>query len=305
VPDDKHRVETFESHRAHLTGLAYRMLGSVSEAQDAVQEAYLRWHQVDRDRIGNARAFLAKIVTRIGLDEMKSARARRETYVGPWLPEPVLDEAGVAVEAASEYAHDLSVGLLLALERPSPLERAAFLLHDVFDVGFPEIAELLERSEPTCRQLAARGRTHVRAARPRFPMPADGGLAIARAFAAALQRGDISALARVLAEDAVLHSDGGGKKIAALNVIVGRDRMLRLAAGIIRKYPEPTVVGVHITRINGMPGFVTAFSDGSLQTTALEIERGSIAAIYVVRNPEKLRHLAATIPDERPSWDEG
>jgi RNA polymerase sigma-70 factor (ECF subfamily) len=292
---EQNRVaDEFERHRQFLTGLAYRMLGSVAEAQDAVQEAYLRWHEVDHAKVANARAFLAKIVTRLCLDEMKSARARRETYVGPWLPEPVLNDAELSAETASEYAHDLSVGLLLALERLSPLERAAFLLHDVFDVGFAEVAQLLGRTEAACRQLAARARTNVRAAHPRVTVPPDKGKAIAQAFAAALASGDVSSLARVLAEDAVLHSDGGGKVAAALNLIVGRDKILRFAEGVARKFPK-AVVEVQFATINGLPGFITVFDDGSIMTTALEIVHDRVTAIYATRNPEKLAHVAEAL----------
>ena len=192
-------ADEFERHRGHLTGLGYRMLGSIAAAEDAVQEAYLRWRRADRSGIDNSRAFLSKIVTRLCLDEMKSARSRRETYIGPWLPEPVLQEAELSAESASEYAHDLSVGLMLALERLSPLERAAFLLHDVFGVDYGEVAKLIERNEPACRQLAARARANVRAARPRFEMPADGG----------------------------------GKRKAALRIIAGRDPVVQAVVGAV------------------------------------------------------------------------
>ncbi len=286
------RAGAFEQHRRHLTGLAYRMLGSLSEAEDAVQEAWLRWQGTDPRMIDDARAYLSRIVTRLCLDTLKSARMRRETYVGPWLPEPVLDDARFAAETASDYAHDLSVGLLLALERLSPLERAAFLLHDVFDVDFAEIARLLERSPAACRQLAARARANVRAARPRFEVPADGGVSITRAFATAARSGDVSALAQLLAEDATLHTDGGGRTRAARNVIVGRDRIARLLAGIARKFGRPDIAEMSFTRINGLPGMVTRDSDGNAQTTALQIEGARITAVYVVRNPEKLMHLA-------------
>jgi RNA polymerase sigma-70 factor (ECF subfamily) len=158
---------TFEPHRRRLLGLAYRMLGSISEAEDAVQDAYLRWHAIDRHTVSDVRAFLTTTTTRICLDTLKSARARRETYVGPWLPEPVLNTSAFAPDTQSELAEDLSVALLLALDRLSPLERAAFLLHDVFDFSYSELATTLERSEAACRQLATRARKHVRAVRPR------------------------------------------------------------------------------------------------------------------------------------------
>ena len=163
---------SFEPHRRRLLGLAYRMLGSMAEAEDAVQEAYLRWHDADRARVDEPKAFLMTTTTRICLDVLKSARVRREEYVGPWLPDPVTDTAALAPDAQTELAEDLSVALLLALERLSPLERAAFLLHDVFDYSFAQVADALDRNEAACRQLAARARTHVREVRPAGAIPA-------------------------------------------------------------------------------------------------------------------------------------
>jgi RNA polymerase sigma-70 factor, ECF subfamily len=283
---------SFEAHRRHLLGLAYRMLGSLAEAEDAVQEAYLRWHNADRAAVENPRAFLSKIVTRLCLDQLKSARVQRESYVGPWLPEPILDEAALAAETASDYAHDLSVALMLTLERLSPLERAAFLLHDVFDMGFAEIAEALGRGEAACRQLAARARTHVRAARPRFPATPDEGTRLADAFRRAAGSGDTAAVVALLAGDAVLYSDGGGKRLAALNPIRGGDKIARLFAGLAAKAPSLDALRVRPVQINGLPGFVYAAQDGEVQTIAFEIADGRIAAIYVVLNPDKLQRIA-------------
>ena len=175
-------TDAFEAQRPRLAGLAYRMLGSVAEAEDVVQDAWLRWHGTDRDTVRDAGAFLRRVVARLCLDRLKSARARRETYVGTWLPEPVVDEATVSGPDAGEWAEDLSFALMLALERLSPLERAAFLLHDVFDVEFDEIAALLDRAEPACRQLAARARAHVRDARPRFSVRDDERARLVGAF---------------------------------------------------------------------------------------------------------------------------
>lgn len=282
-------AQSFEPHRRRLRGLAYRMLGSVADAEDIVQEAYLRWHATDRARVANAGAFLSKTVARLCLDTLKSARHRRETYVGPWLPEPVLDEAGGA--DGSDLADDLSVALLLALERLSPLERAAFLLHDVFDLDFAEVADTLGRNAAACRQLAARARRHVRSARPRFPVDREEEARLADAFMAAARGGDIAALGRLLAADAVAYTDGGGRKAAALNPIHGRDKLLRFYAGLARKTGGLMPEVVYRGRINGLAGFVTVETDGTLQTTALDIRDGAVAAIYVVRNPDKLAHL--------------
>ncbi len=292
TPDGDARAAIFEAHRRHLTGLAYRMLGSLSEAEDAVQEAYLRWHRAEGTVIDHPRAFLSKVVTRLCLDHLKSARVRRESYVGPWLPEPVLDTAALDAESASEYAHDLSVALMLTLERLSPLERAAFLLHDIFDLPFDEIADALGRDAAACRQLAARARLHVRAARPRFAPSPDEGARLADAFRRAARGGDTEAMVKLLAADAVLYTDGGGKRIAALNPIEGADKIARFFAGVVGKTPELDAWRVRPQRLNGLPGFIYAEPGGALQTAAFDIRDGRIAAIYVVLNPEKLSRVA-------------
>jgi RNA polymerase sigma-70 factor, ECF subfamily len=291
-PDSNARAATFEAHRRHLMGLAYRMLGSLAEAEDTVQEAYLRWHGAEAAGIDHPRAFLSKVVTRLCLDHLKSARVRRESYVGPWLPEPVLDTAAFDAESASEYAHDLSVALMLTLERLSPLERATFLLHDVFDLPFDEIAEAVGRDAAACRQLAARARTHVRAARPRFTPSPDEGARLADAFRRAVRTGDVGAMTQLLTEDAVLYTDGGGKRLAALNPIQGADKIARFFAGVVGKTPELEAWRVKSAQINGLPGFIYAEPDGALQTAAFDIRDGRIAAIYVVVNPEKLSRVA-------------
>lgn len=279
----------FEPLRRRLIGLAYRMLGSRAEAEDVVQDAYLRWHGTDRDAIEDAGAFLKRVVTRLCLDRLKAARTRRETYVGPWLPEPVLAEDVLIDAGPSGIAHDVGVALMLALERLSPLERAAFLLHDVFELGFDEVSRILDRDPAACRQLAVRARDHVAAARPRFTVSESEGRRIADAFLAASRGGDLAALQAMLAADAVLHTDGGGKRPAALNRVFGGDKIARFFAGLARKNRPPTAVRPAI--INGQPGFVTVEADGVPQTTALEIGPGGITAIYIVRNPDKLGHI--------------
>jgi RNA polymerase sigma-70 factor, ECF subfamily len=281
---------SFESHRRALTGLAYRMLGSRAEAEDVVQDAYLRWHAADRDAIAEPRRYLGTVVTRLCLDRMKSARARREVYVGQWLPEPVVDETFDA-DAAGDLAHDLSVALMLVLERLSPLERASFLLHDVFGLDFAEVARTLQRGEAACRQLAVRARAHIEEARPRFPASREQGARLVAAFAAAAQNGDVATLTKLLAEDAVLYSDGGGKRAAALNPIYGADKILRFLAGITRKNPALTSMQVRPATVNGLAGLVLREDGGAIDTLAFEHDGRRIVAIYVVRNPEKLRHV--------------
>jgi len=283
-------VADFEAHRRALTGLAYRMLGSRAEAEDVVQDAYLRWHARDRAAIDKPRRYLGTVVTRLCLDRMKSARARRECYVGQWLPEPVIDEA-FDDEAAGDLAHDISVALMLVLERLSPLERASFLLHDVFGFDFAEVSRALGRSDAACRQLAARARDHVAAGRPRFPASSEDGRRLAAAFHLAAISGDAQALAQMLTHDVALHSDGGGKRIAALNPIHGREKVLRFLDGVSRKNWGLATLEVRDATINGLPGFVLRSEDGAIDTMAFESHDGRITAIYITRNPDKLRHV--------------
>jgi RNA polymerase sigma-70 factor, ECF subfamily len=283
-------VASFETHRRALTGLAYRMLGSRAEAEDIVQDAYLRWHTADRTAIEQPRRYLGTVVTRLCLDRMKSAQARREVYVGQWLPEPVVDEVFDG-EGPVDLAHDISVALMLLLERLSPLERASFLLHDVFDLDFAEIARALERGEAACRQLAARARVHVEAGRPRFLASREDGHRLAAAFRVAMTSGDTQAFAQILAKDAVLYTDGGGKRAAALNPIRGADRILRFFAGVASKNPALAAITARPATINGLPGFVLRESDGSIDTLAVEHRAGRIVAVYLIRNPDKLRHV--------------
>lgn len=273
---------SFDPLRPKLTRVAYRMLGSVADAEDVVQEAFIRWMGADRAAVREPEAFLRRTVTRLCLDQLKSARHRRETYIGPWLPEPVVEEDDV---------EDVTLPLMLALERLSPLERAAFLLHDVFGVGFEEVAATIDRDPAACRQLAARARTHVREARPRYKVEKQLGLDIVGAFFDALRSGDMTALGAMLAADVSIHSDGGGKRPAAVRPVLGRRTVLRLLkalAVLARKYPAQSG---RLAFINGLPGIVSEEADGHLQTTAFDIEDGKIAAIYTVRNPDKLRHL--------------
>lgn len=278
-------ASSFDPLRPRLIRIAYRMLGSVADAEDVVQDAFLRWLAVERDAVREPEAFLRRVVTRLCLDELKSARSRREAYVGSWLPEPL-------VEAGEDLIDDdITLPLMLALERLSPLERAAFLLHDVFGVSFEEIAETLERDAAACRQLASRARTHVRAARPRFTLPRERGLEIAAAFFAASRSGDMETLRSMLAADVAVHSDGGGKVPAAMKPITGIDDVMKLQAGLARVFAGQMSRIERYGLVNGLPGFISIEQDGILQTTALVIEDGRIRGIYVVRNPDKLRHL--------------
>jgi RNA polymerase sigma-70 factor (ECF subfamily) len=274
---------SFDPLRPKLMRVAYRMLGSVADAEDMVQEAFIRWLKADRDEVREPEAFLRRTVTRLCLDQLKSARHQRETYVGPWLPDPVLEEEGVE--------EDVTLPLMLALERLSPLERAAFLLHDVFGLGFEEVAATIQRDPAACRQLATRARTHVREARPRFQLDKRRGLELAEAFFAASRSGDMKALGAMLAADVSVHADGGGKRTAAIEPIVGFDAVMKVHEYLAAQFKNNGSKLVRAGFVNGLPGFITLEADGELQTTALEIEDGKVAAIYVVRNPDKLKHL--------------
>jgi RNA polymerase sigma-70 factor (ECF subfamily) len=258
------------------------MLGSVADAEDVVQEAFIRWMGANRSEVREPEAFLRRTVTRLCLDQLKSARRQRETYLGPWLPEPIVEE---------EEDEDVTLPLMLALERLSPLERAAFLLHDVFGIGFEEIAATVQRSPAACRQLAARARANVRAARPRFQVEKQRGLEIANAFFAASRSGDMTALGAMLAADVSVHADGGGKRQAATQPIVGFEDVMKVHEKLAELFRKHGSTLVRTAFINGLPGFVTREADGELQTTALEIDEGKVTAIYVMRNPDKLRHL--------------
>ncbi len=299
---------SFEPYRRRLLGLSYRMLGSMADAEDAVQETYLRWHRADRDKVLEPKAFLMTTTTRICLDMLTSARARREEYVGPWLPEPIFDTSLLTPDSRTELAEDLSIALLLTLDRLSPLERAAFLLHDVFDFSFSEVATALGRSEAACRQLAARARENVRIARPRgvtAPPTSSSGIdaqhaKLLSAFTAATQSGDLNAITQMLASDVRVITDGGGKVRSALNAIEGADRVAQFVVGVTRKHPGQwwrDDFRLRFALINGLPGVVVDSPAGPVQTTAFEIEGNVIKAMYIVRNPDKLRHLAPKRPE--------
>jgi RNA polymerase sigma-70 factor (ECF subfamily) len=275
-------VASFDPLRPKLMRVAYRMLGSVADAEDVVQEAFIRWMGADRAQVREPEAFLRRTVTRLCLDQLKSAQRQRETYIGPWLPDPVVED---------EAVDEVTLPLMLALERLSPLERAAFLLHDVFGLGFDEVAATIQRDVAACRQLAARARTHLREARSRFQVELQRGRELAAAFYDASRSGDMAALGEMLAADVTLHADGGGKRSAAMALIIGFNAVMKIHERLAPLFQTHASEFLRAGFVNGLPGFVTLEADGELQTTALEIAEDKIAAIYVMRNPDKLRHL--------------
>jgi RNA polymerase sigma-70 factor, ECF subfamily len=286
------RAERFEALRPFLVRHAYRMLGEYGDAEDVAQDAYLRWSSaIDSTHVDDDRALARTIVTRLCLDRLRSARAKREVYVGPWLPEPVVSNAAGDPEAAATLADDISFALMLALERLAPLERAAFLLHDVLDVPFAEVAETLGRTEPAVRKLASRAREHVRDSGRHARTDPKELLRMRDAFLAAIQGDDPARLERLLADDVVFTSDGGGKVAAATIPVMGRDRVTKLIFGLKEKQGWRDIERLELVTLNGLPGFLTFNASGVQDAAALEIVDGRIVAMYVVRNPDKLRRL--------------
>ena len=280
-------MEDFEAHRRYLGAVAYRMLGSLADAEDMVQEAWLRWSAEDREGVQNPRAYLTTIVTRLCYDQLGSARARREAYFGEWLPEPLVDDAPTPQDRA-ELGEEVSLAMMAVLERLSPAERAAFVLHDVFGVGFPQIATTLERSDAAVRQLASRARRQVKDSSPRRSVDRAAHRQAVEAFAAAVTAGDIIGLMRILDPETVWHSDGGGIVTAGARPILGAEKVVRLLAGLREKYFLPGSTAA-LVEVNGEPGIAFYYPDGSPGgVLAVCVEDGKITESHIVVNPEKL-----------------
>lgn len=287
-----HSIEIFAASRPRLLGLAYRMLGSRADAEDILQDAWLRYQGVAADSIRDPQAWLTTVVTRLSLDRLKRAQTQREIYVGPWLPEPIIDADSLSPEAATELADDLSFALLLTLERLTPAERAAFLLHDVFDTPFPAVAVTLEKSEAACRQLASRARKAVRRARPEQQATSADHLALLQQFVIAVGSGQTEGLMELLSADAIAYADGGGVRISALNPIRGKEKVARFHIGLARKFgPRGREAMIRTVTINARPA-ILLFLDGELdQALSIDIAEGRISRIYSIRNPEKLTRM--------------
>lgn len=282
----------FEMYRKRLMGLAYRMLGSKAEAEDVVQDAWLKWSQVDAEDINSNEAYLKTIVTRLCLDKIKRDKVRRESYVGPWLPEPIADSADYGAQTMSDYADDLSYALLLALERLSALERAAFILHDVFDVPFADVAKALERSEASARQLASRARKTVREAAPRRDACPEKHQQLLAAFLDAVGNGNVQVLENLLRDDVIYVGDGGGFRPTALRPIIGAAKVMRLFLSVSERYrADISRLSVEFCAINGAPGMLICVDGTVTQVFTITVEDDRIAAIYAIANPEKLAGL--------------
>ncbi len=284
------RAEEFEELRPLLCAIAYRILGSVSEAEDAVQETWLRY-EASPTQPTSTKAFLSATVTRISIDVLRSARVRREEYVGPWFPGPLLADPYQDPERSAELADSVSMAALLLLERLSPLERAVFVLREVFGFGFPEVASAVGRSEAACRQLAVRARRHMDAGRPRFEADRREREKLAARFFGALREGDVEGLRQLLAADVQLVGDGGGKAPQLARAVIGADNVARLLASYF-----PWLIRIDVTwephEVNGQPGAIVRDRDGKvLSTMALDVLDGRIQAIRSVQNPDKLGHV--------------
>ncbi len=301
------RLSVFEAQRSHLLGIAYRMLGEMSAAEDVAQEAWLRWQRAGGEDIRDPRAWLSAVTVRLSLDALRKARARRETYVGPWLPEPLLPDdmralAADAPAARAELASDLSLALLHLLERLSPEERAALILHDAFDCDYPAIAQMLEKNEAACRKLVSRARERVKAGKPRNTVTPEQHRDLLARFARASGARDEKQMMALLAPDAVAHTDGGGRVAAALNPIYGADKIVRFIMGLGRKFYSDVPIEPVFCEINGEPGLILRAGGDLLGTLTIESDGERILAIYVVRNPDKLTRISRpTSPLSSPS----
>lgn len=290
-------TDVFEEHRSTLTGVAYRMLGRAADAEDVVQEAWLRWSGADREPVRDPRGYLVRITTRLAIDRLRQAQARHESYVGPWLPEPIATDFGHTAPDTAELAvltESVSLAVLVVLESLSPLERAVFVLREAFGFPYGEIAAALERTEAAVRQMAGRARRHVDERKPRFEVDPEQRRDLTERFLAAARSGDLDGLLALLAPDARLISDSGGKTKAPLRVLETADKIARFVMGVrqeVAHYPEFVV-----TELNGGPALVL-FSAGRPDTAlTLDVAEGRVQAVYIMRNPDKLTHLTRRLP---------
>lgn len=290
------RTAVFQELRRRLFGIAYRMIGTTADAEDIVQEAYLRWHHADAEEIRSAEAWLVSVVTRLSIDKLRKVSVEREKYIGQWLPEPLIASNSPTPEEKLETASNLSMAFMVLLERLTPVERAAFLLHDVFDCAYPLIANILRKSEAACRQIVHRARQRVRSEKARFKASEVARRSLINQFMAAADAGDDVTLLSLFAKDATLTSDGGGVVPAARKVVHGRSRIARLYLLLAKKLG--TRLRKKILTINGEPGLVMYLDGAPLATVSFEIDGESITALYTVLNPEKL-HGLSTVTNSR------
>jgi len=287
---DAARLATFSQYRGLLFSVAYRMLGSVADAEDMLQETFIRWQQTTSEEIRSPRAFLVTVITRLCINQLQSARVQREEYVGEWLPEPLITDPGSDPLDILKVDESISMAFLLLLERLTPMERAVFLLREVFEYEYDEIAKVLGQSEPNCRQILRRARQHVGDLRRRFDASTREHDDLLKRFLQAVRKGEIKDLVDLLSKDVVLHSDGGGKAIAQPAMVQGAQIVAQLIFDRMNKVVPKNLVN-RLARINGEPGFISYLSGKPFSAFTLEGKDGRIEAIYVVTNPRKLSHL--------------
>lgn len=282
-------TEIFEQHRPYLFRVAYGMLGRVGQAEDAVQEAWIRWKNVDREQVESESAYLSTIVTRLCLDQLKSARERREQYIGPFLPEPLVKSEIKTPAELAELSDSLSMAMLVLLENLTPVQRAVFLLHEIFSYDYAAIAEAIGKSEINCRKIAQRAREHIERDRPRFEPGKGEQKKLLNSFMDAINSGDVNRLKELLAEDAIAYSDGGGKVTAARKPVRGAANIVRFMLGIRKNAPDNMTI--EFREINKRPGLMVWFGDRLQSVWSFRIEQDQIVNFYIVLNPEKLGHL--------------
>jgi RNA polymerase sigma-70 factor (ECF subfamily) len=284
------RLATFNQHRGLLFSIAYRMLGLVADAEDMLQDAFIRWQQASDSDIRSPKAFLITVVSRLCINHLQSARVQREEYIGQWLPEPLVTDSGSDPLELLRADESISMAFLVLLERLTPDERAVFLLHEVFDYGYPEIATVLGKTEANCRQILRRARGHVGAVRPRFEASRQEHDDLLETFFQATGKGEMAGMVALLSKDAVLHSDGGGRATALPNLIYGADNIARAIVHGLRKLVPMERVN-SILQLNGRSGVVSYLNGKAYSVLTMEVSDGRIRGIYVVTNPEKLAHL--------------
>jgi len=285
------KAEIFEAHRPSLFRLAYGMLGRVAPAEDAVQETFLRWQKQDIDKINSHQAYLATIVNRICLDEIKSARNQREQYIGPDLPEPILNDHTETPEQEVELAESLSMALLVVLDQLSPVQRAVFILREIFDYDYDMIADIVQKSESHCRKIAQRARDQIRDHKPEFEKNHDEQQQLVGAFLEAVKGGNLSQIESMLAEEAILYSDGGGKVTAARKPVDGAAKIAKFLVGIQKQVPSGTEWSIEREQVNGEPGMIVRMDGELYNVWSFHVEEGKIQSIYTVLNPDKLQHV--------------
>jgi len=297
-------AEIFDQHRSYLTGIAYRMLGSVADAEDVVQETFIRWQAMDNREIRSPKAWLTTAATRLAIDHLRSARVRREKYVGAWLPEPLLTGSSTdqmvqpfaPPDRGPELLDSLSTAMLMLLEQLSPAERAAFLLHDVFDYEYDQIAPILERKESACRQLVSRARARVKEKRPRFEVNHDARDRVLAKFGEAVSTGSVDGLMALMNDDVILLSDGGGKVHSALNPIFGSNKVARFFVGVSTK--QPAGAYFQMREVNGTAGVIGYVGDQAYSVMTFDIDGDRIGSIHIVNNPDKLMHVGPPDPSQ-------